>query len=244
MSLSMDFAPDIEEGQKRLSGKELTHFKSRVEKAAHILEELTAAGIDPTKKIRALFAGSGVGLIPYILARHTAWEIHGGDLNKAYLTRYPWVRERINILYLDATEMPFPDNSFDVVVCNHVIEHVYAWEKLASESYRVVKKAGLFYVATPNLHGLYRTDVPLKVLLLKILFRHKKKIARDVRITLHMGLSPLEIERLLAAFSHLETLNRTHILINCPMFLRPFLLLVPAQVYRRFAPNHVVIARK
>jgi SAM-dependent methyltransferase len=244
MKVIADFVPDIEEGRRRLLGSELTHFTSRVQKAAHILLELTAAGIEPEKPLKTFFVGSGVGFIPYILARHTAWEIHGGDLNETFLRKYPWVQERVHLTRLDGTAMPYPDQSFDVVVCNHVIEHVYDWEALISEIYRVQKKDGLPYLATPNLHGFYRPDVPLKVFWLKILFRNKAKISRDARITLHMGLSPAEIERLLADFARLKNLNRDHILINCPPLLRLPFILAPEAACHRFAPNHVVIANK
>ena len=244
MRLSVDFALDVQEGQQRLSGREFTYFTSRVQKAAHILAELVAAGIDPERPLKALDVGSGVGFIPYILARHTAWKIYGGDLNETFLKKHPWILDRVHLSHFDGTTMPFPDQSFDLVVCNHVIEHIYNWEALVSEIDRVVKQDALLYLATPNLHGLYRPDVPLKVLLLKILFRNKAKISRDARITLHMGLSLAEIERLLAGFPRLKNLNRDHILINCPRFLRLPFLLAPEAVYRHYAPNHVVIASK
>ena len=244
MNVSAEFLQDIGEAERRLSGKDLAHFKSRVEKAAHILVELAEAGIDPRKGVRILFAGSGVGFIPYILARHTAWRIYGGDLNQIYLFKYPWIKERVILCCLDVTAMPFPDNSFDVVVYNHVVEHVLAWEKLASESNRIIKKGGILYLATPNSNGLYRPDVPLKVFFQNILFRKTEKIPRETRIRLHMGLSLHEIEKLLAEYSELKILNRAHILINCPATLKRPFSLVPAPVYLHFAPNHVIIARK
>jgi SAM-dependent methyltransferase len=244
MNLSTEFLQDIDEGERRLSGKDLAHFRSRVEKAAHILAELAEAGVNPQSRFKILFAGSGVGFIPYILARHTAWQLYGGDLNPTYLYKYSWIRERVNLSCLDVTAMPFPDSSFDVVVYNHVVEHVLAWEELASESCRIIKKDGLLYLATPNLNGLYRPDVPLRVFFRNILFRKKQSIPRETRILLHMGLSLHEIERLLAQYSDLKNLNRAHVLINCPApFQLPFSL-VPTAIYRHFAPNHVVIARK
>ena len=236
MNLDTRFVPDLEEGHKRLSGQPLIHFKSRVAKAAHILEELTSVGIDPQAPNKALFAGSGLSFIPYILARHTAWDIFAGDLNASDLYKNAWIRDRINLAHLDLTAMPYPDNAFDVVVCNHVIEHVPAWEAVARELYRVVKKGGVVYLATPN---LYRPDAPMNVL-----WRKKKNVPRHTRIDLHMGFSMPEIEHLLADFARLDKFNRTHVLINSPAFLRLPLSLVPARLYDRFAPNNVVIAHK
>src|SRR5262245_41618249 len=76
----MDFALDLKEGEERLSGAALRHFRSRVEKAAHILEELTLLGVSPNVRLKALCAGAGLGFVPYILARHTAWTYIGGEL--------------------------------------------------------------------------------------------------------------------------------------------------------------------
>jgi 2-polyprenyl-3-methyl-5-hydroxy-6-metoxy-1,4-benzoquinol methylase len=244
MNLSDEFLQDINEGQSRLIGTDLAHFKTRVVKAAHILAELAEAGVDPRERYRILFAGSGLGFVPYILARHTAWQIYGGDLNQSDLGKYPWIQERVRLACLDVTAVPFCNNAFDVVVYNHVVEHVLARETLISESCRIIHKQGLLYLATPNLNGLYRPDVPLKVFFQKILFRKKRKIARETRILFHMGLSLQEIETLLAEYTDVRNLNRAHVLINCPaIFTLPFSL-VPEAVYRQFAPNHVVIARK
>lgn len=236
MTTHVDFAPDIAEGQQRLSGQALIHFQSRVEKAAHILEELRTVGIAPEAKLRVLFAGSGISFIPYILARHTAWTCYGGELNAEYIQRHPWVRQRVVLARLDGTAMPYPDATFDIVICNHVIEHVPDWEKLARELHRVVRPSGVVYLATPN---IYRPNLPLSMLL-----KNKKNVSRQTRIDSHMGFSLSEIKHLLSDFTHLHVFNRTHVYINLPKWSRPLLAAVPMRVYHQFAPNHVVIARK
>ncbi|HZD53068.1 MAG TPA: class I SAM-dependent methyltransferase [Woeseiaceae bacterium] len=233
---AIDFATDLKEGEERLSGQSLVHFRSRVEKAAHILAELTSLGIDPTSTLRALCAGCGVGFVPYILARHTAWTWIGGELNPEYIGRHSWVRRRVRISRLDLTAMPFSDDTFDVVICNHVIEHVPAWERLTQELHRVVRPGGLVYVATPN---IYRPKVPLHILL-----RSKKRLARETRIALHLGFAVHELKAMLAQFSRLYVFNRTHAAINCPSFLRPVLPLVPDLVYDYLLPSNVVIGQK
>jgi SAM-dependent methyltransferase len=232
----MDFALDLKEGEERLSGSALRHFRSRVEKAAHILAELTVLGIDPTVRLKVLCAGSGVGFVPYILARHTAWTYIGGELNQEYINRHPWVRQRLIIVRLDVTAMPFPDNTFDLVVCNHVIEHVPKWEALAQELHRVVRPSGIVYVATPN---IYRPKVPLRILL-----RNKKYLERDTRIALHLGFALRELQDIFAHFFHLYNFNRTHASLNCPPTLRPLLPILPDLVYDYFLPTNVIICRK
>lgn len=61
--------------------------------------------------------------------------------------------------YLDATApFPLPDQSFDYVFSEHVIEHFNYWEGLdmLRESYRIMKPGGRIRVVTPNLTQLLR----------------------------------------------------------------------------------------
>ena len=43
---------------------------------------------------------------------------------------------------MDVHDIPFEENSFDVVICNHVLEHVEDDNQVMSEFYRVMKKGG------------------------------------------------------------------------------------------------------
>ena len=232
----MDFALDLKEGDERLSGQALVHFRTRIEKATHILAELTLLGIDPKAGLKVLCAGCGVGFIPYVIARHTAWTYIGGEFDQERINRHPWVRQRISMLRLDATAMPFPDDTFDLVICNHVIEHVPAWETLARELHRVARPGGIVYVATPN---IYRPKVPLRILL-----KNKKYLARDTRIALHLGFALHELKAVFAHFAHLYNFNRTHASLNCPRFLRPLLSVVPDFAYDYLLPTNVIICCK
>ncbi|MET1257695.1 methyltransferase domain-containing protein [Flagellimonas sp. DF-77] len=42
----------------------------------------------------------------------------------------------------DICDLPFEDDSFDVILCNHVLEHIPDDEKAISELFRVMKKGG------------------------------------------------------------------------------------------------------
>ncbi len=50
----------------------------------------------------------------------------------------------------DVTDLPFKDNEFDVVLCNHVLEHVLDDKKAMQELYRVLKKGGLGIFQIPQ----------------------------------------------------------------------------------------------
>lgn len=53
------------------------------------------------------------------------------------------------IIKLDATNIAFEDNRFDVVICNHVLEHIPAYYAAIKEIYRVLNKGGMAILQTP-----------------------------------------------------------------------------------------------
>ncbi len=55
----------------------------------------------------------------------------------------------------DILNLPFDDNSFDVVFCNHVLEHISDDTKAMQELYRVLKPNGMGIFQVPQ--DLYRT---------------------------------------------------------------------------------------
>jgi len=50
----------------------------------------------------------------------------------------------------DIQDMPFPGNEFDVVICNHVLEHVPDDRKAMREIFRVLKKGGYALLQVPT----------------------------------------------------------------------------------------------
>lgn len=50
----------------------------------------------------------------------------------------------------DASVLPFGDAEFDVIVCSHVLEHLFAPQRAAAEALRVLRPGGVFLVAVPN----------------------------------------------------------------------------------------------
>lgn len=56
----------------------------------------------------------------------------------------PWAKVK-----MDIQVMPFTDNSFDVVLCNHVLEHVEDDQQALREIYRVLKPGGFAILQVP-----------------------------------------------------------------------------------------------
>jgi len=50
--------------------------------------------------------------------------------------------------------LPYDSNSFDIIVCNQVIEHIIHKDKLIVECHHILKKRGLCLMATENIASL------------------------------------------------------------------------------------------
>ena len=49
----------------------------------------------------------------------------------------------------DICNLPFNDNSYDYILCNHVLEHIYDDEKAMKEIFRVLNKNGIAILQVP-----------------------------------------------------------------------------------------------
>lgn len=61
----------------------------------------------------------------------------------------------------DITALCFPDNSFDAIICNHVLEHVPADRTALAELYRVLKHGGWGSIQVPMETGETREDLSI-----------------------------------------------------------------------------------
>lgn len=57
----------------------------------------------------------------------------------------------------DITQLPFDDNVFDVIICNHVLEHIQEDQLAIKEMYRVLKKGGFAILQIPLDNNLSKT---------------------------------------------------------------------------------------
>lgn len=60
-------------------------------------------------------------------------------------------------LQMDITDIPYPDNFFDVVLCNHVLEHIPDDAKAMRELYRILKPNGWAILQVPVAEKLSQT---------------------------------------------------------------------------------------
>lgn len=60
-------------------------------------------------------------------------------------------------LKFDLQSIPLPDDSYDVIICNHVLEHVYDDKKAMRELHRILKKGGWSILNSGMKYSLEKT---------------------------------------------------------------------------------------
>jgi SAM-dependent methyltransferase len=88
------------------------------------------------------------------LARLRGWEVRGVDVSE-YATRIAREYYNLEIFTGELAEAAYPDEHFDVVVMDDLIEHVADPSALVQESHRILRTGGLLTLNTPNRAGLW-----------------------------------------------------------------------------------------
>jgi SAM-dependent methyltransferase len=102
---------------------------------------------------RVLEVGSGAhGLIFYFGARNGV----GVDpLAHHYSSLFPEWQRKATTIAAFGEALPFPDDSFDVVLCDNVVDHAESPAKIVSEIVRVLAPSGVLYFTVNVHHPIY-----------------------------------------------------------------------------------------
>lgn len=122
------------------------HIRGR----AATLELAQATGVDSSKHV--LDIGSGIGGTSRCLAWEYGCRVTGIDLTDEYCRTAAMLADLMGLSELvsyrqgDATSLPFPDASFDIVWTEHVAMNIPDKPKLYREMYRVLKPGGMLAI--------------------------------------------------------------------------------------------------
>ncbi len=137
---------------------------------APILEFLDS--LKKNKKYKYLEAGAGLGRFPTLLKeKNQNLEIECLEINQDLVDEQK--KKGLKSTQGSVLEMPYKDETFDIVQASHIIEHFGYPEitKVLDELFRVLKTNGYLIIRTPLMHPGFYNDIdhvrpyPLKTLI-------------------------------------------------------------------------------
>jgi len=81
------------------------------------------------------------------------YEVCGCEVVKevidGFLGRFPNCKNSVSLQEADAEKLSYPNRTFDLVICSHVLEHIPEDKKCIQEIYRVLKNNGTAFILVP-----------------------------------------------------------------------------------------------
>ena len=84
------------------------------------------------------------------------FQTYGMDLNHWAVSKSRDVVQKTHLQTASAQELPFRDDSFNVVIIKHIVEHLPDPQQAIREIGRVTETGGTLILATPNLDSLLK----------------------------------------------------------------------------------------
>ncbi len=110
-------------------------------------EELEARGESRFERVLDLGCGDGNHLV---WLRDYAVELHGSDYNLRRLVRAAKANPVATLFLADLLNYPAPDDFYDLIFFNHVIEHIPEDVEALKAIHRILKPGGMLVLGTPN----------------------------------------------------------------------------------------------
>lgn len=125
--------------------------EGRERKAKTMLAVLRAFVKADPKSLTLLDLGSSAGIIANSLAEVFGYVV-GIDIDPEaiHFAQSSFKRDNLHFALGDAMDLPYFSNTFDVVICAHIYEHVPEPRRLMDEIHRVLKPGGVCYFAADN----------------------------------------------------------------------------------------------
>ncbi len=162
------------------------------------------------EKGRLLEVGCGSGQILKEL-RELGWLVEGVDLDSRAVEIAK--KNGLHVVSGFLEDQHYQDDTFDVIILSHLIEHVDDPLQLLKESYRILKSGGVIVIVTPNIlsfgHYRYKSfwlhlDPPrhmhlfspetLQRLLVQVSFK-KRKVFTTIRLANELFIGSREFQR-------------------------------------------------
>lgn len=112
---------------------------------------------------KLLDVGCGPGLYyKKMLAKKIQVDYHGVDLLPAMIQNHSGLNQTAKLAVGDILDLPYAENSFDIVMANHMLYHVENVEAAIKELRRVLKPRGMLLVATNSMNTMPELQVLMR----------------------------------------------------------------------------------
>jgi len=96
----------------------------------------------------AIDIGCGEGYLLFRLSERKKERLYGLDLSEGRINTTKKYVPSASLLRGDVLSLPFPDNSFDIVFCSELLEHITDYKKVVDELIRISKRS--IIITVPN----------------------------------------------------------------------------------------------
>jgi ubiquinone/menaquinone biosynthesis C-methylase UbiE len=125
----------------------------------HLEKSALAKSLAGKKYERALDVGIGNGRLLPIYAPHVA-HVTGMDISSEQLEHASEAAKKLGIpfdtlLCQEASRIEIADESFDLIICSRVLQHVFNWRESVAEFARILKPGGDLVLLTYNRLSIY-----------------------------------------------------------------------------------------
>jgi 2-polyprenyl-3-methyl-5-hydroxy-6-metoxy-1,4-benzoquinol methylase len=97
---------------------------------------------------KVLDVGCNVGTFLEV-AKNAGWDCYGLDINRS--VEEECKRKGISISMSSLEKAKFPQEFFDVIILNDVLEHTTTPTTMIAAAHRLLKKEGILFIVTPNI---------------------------------------------------------------------------------------------
>lgn len=143
---------NIKEYSKYYINSPWCHLRYEVQRKKQVIFR-TLRRIPPFQRdARILDIGFGTGVVIYEFWKQ-GYEVYGCEVVKeaidGFFGRFPGCKDSVSLQKADAEKLPYPDQTFDLVICSHVLEHIPDDKKCIQEIHRVLKNNGTAFILIP-----------------------------------------------------------------------------------------------
>src|SRR5688572_7140451 len=135
-----------------IAGREPQYIAAMIAKSRRVSRRLEQVRCIPAEA-RVLEVGSGAhGLIFYFEAKV---RVGIDPLASHYAKLFPAWQSRVRTVAAEGEHLPFGDDSFDIVLCDNVVDHAENPKAIVKEIARVLVPGGLLYFEVNVHHAVY-----------------------------------------------------------------------------------------